>query len=333
MSRAGAEDAAIRTAGLTKRYGAVTALEQLTLTVPRGIIYGFLGPNGAGKTTTIRLLMGFIKPTSGSAFIFGHDTWREGVAARREVGYLVPPDALYPEMSGEAQLDFAARLSGREPVLRRWLLEALDLRDEALKRRLGSYSRGMRQKLALVAALQHDPDLLILDEPTEGLDPLVQRAFEEVIRTLRARGRTIFMSSHNLAEVERTCERVAVVRGGRLVVEGTVEGLQRLHRRRAEVAFRDQIPEELARVPGVTIIERQGRQARLILEGDVNPLLAFLAHHPVEDVVLKPPDLDDIFMSFYVPGEPEPNGLSAGQKDQHDAEAMALPHVQRGQER
>ncbi len=332
MSRAGTGDAAIRTTGLTKRYGTVPALEQLSLAVPRGIIYGFLGPNGAGKTTTIRLLMGFIKPTAGSAFIFGHDTWRDGVAARRDVGYLVPPDALYPEMSGEAQLDFAARLSGREPVLRRWLLEALDLRDEVLKRRLGSYSRGMRQKLALIAALQHDPALLILDEPTEGLDPLIQRAFEEVIRTLRARGRTIFMSSHNLAEVERTCERVAVVRGGRLVVEGTVDGLQRLHRRRAEVTFRDGIPEGLARVPGVTIIEGQGRQARLILEGDVNPLLVFLAQHPVEDFVLKPPDLDDIFMSFYAAGEPGANGFGVDQGQHHDAEALALSGTPYGQE-
>jgi ABC-2 type transport system ATP-binding protein len=323
--RAPSDDAAIRTTGLTKRYGAVTALDHLTLAVPRGIIYGFLGPNGAGKTTTIRLLMGFIRPTAGSASIFGYDTWWQGVDARREVGYLVPSDALYPEMSGEAQLDFAARLSGREPRLRRWLLDALDLSEEALKRRLGSYSRGMRQKLALVAALQHDPELLILDEPTEGLDPLVQRAFEDVIRTLRARGRTIFMSSHNLAEVERTCERVAVVRRGQLVVEGTVEGLQRLHRRQAEIAFRDGIPEGLARVPGVTIVERQGGHVRLILEGDVNPLLGFLAQHRVEDVVLRPPDLDDIFMSFYVAGEPGPNGSRAGLEARDVTGAEAVP--------
>jgi ABC-2 type transport system ATP-binding protein len=306
-----AGDAAIWTRGLTKRFGAVSALEDLRLTVPRGTIYGFLGPNGAGKTTTIRLLMGFVKPTAGSAFVFGHETWRDGVAARRDLGYLVPPDALYPEMSGEAQLDFAARLSGRAPVLRNELLDVLDLGRDALKRRLGSYSKGMRQKLALVAALQHDPPLLVLDEPTEGLDPLVQRAFEEMLRSLRDRGRTVFMSSHDLPEVERTCEVVAVVRSGRLVVEETVAGLKRLQRRRAEVTFLDGVPEELDRLPGVTIAEQRGRRLTLLLDGDVNPLLGFLAGHRVEDLVLAPPDLDDIFMGFYGQDGRTPNGRDA----------------------
>jgi ABC-2 type transport system ATP-binding protein len=291
--------AAISTHGLTKRYGAVSALQDLDLTVPQGAIYGFLGPNGAGKTTTIRLLMGFVKPTAGSAFIFGHETWRDGVAARRDIGYLVPPDALYPEMSGLAQLDFAARLSNRPPVLRDLLLDALDLELPALSRRLGSYSKGMRQKLALTAAIQHDPPLLILDEPTDGLDPLVQRRFEDLLRTLRDRGRTIFMSSHDLAEVERTCEFVAVVRSGRLVVADTVAGLKRLQRRRAEVTFPDGIPEGLARLPGVAIAGRSGQRVTLVLEGDVNPLLGFLAEHRVEDLILAPPDLDDVFMGFY----------------------------------
>ena len=306
------DDAVIRTANLTKRYGRFTALDHVNLTVPRGTTYGFLGPNGAGKTTTIRLLMGFIRPTAGAAFIFGHDTWRDGVAARRDVGYLVPADSLYPEMSGEAQLEFAARLTGREPVLRRWLLVALDLSDETLKRRLGSYSRGMRQKLALVAALQHDPSLLILDEPTESLDPLVQHAFEEIITTLRQRGRTIFMSSHNLDEVERTCELVAVVRDGRLVVEATVEELQRLHRRRAEGVFRDRVPEGIDRVPGVRVTAHEGTHLTLVVERDVNPLLQFLAAHPVEELILRPPDLDDIFLGFYAHDLPSRNGPDGG---------------------
>jgi len=297
--------AAISTRRLTKRYGAVSALEGLDLTVPTGAIYGFLGPNGAGKTTTIRLLMGFVKPTAGSAFIFGRETWRDGVAARRDLGYLVSPDALYPEMSGQAQLDFAARLSNRPPILRGLLLEALDLDREALSRRLGSYSKGMRQKLALIAAIQHDPPLLILDEPTDGLDPLMQRRFEDLLRTLRDRGRTIFMSSHDLAEVERTCEFVAVVRSGRLVVADTVAGLKRLQRRRAEVTFPDGVPEGLARLPGVAIAGRSGRRVTLVLEGDVNPLLGFLAEHRVEDLILAPPDLDDVFMGFYGQTETE----------------------------
>jgi ABC-2 type transport system ATP-binding protein len=297
-------DAAIATHDLTKRYGAVSALAHLDLTVPRGAIYGFLGPNGAGKTTTIRLLMGFIKPTAGSAYVFGHETWRDGVAARRDLGYLVPPDALYPEMSGEAQLDFAARLTNRPPVLRGLLLEALDLEPDVLKRRLGSYSRGMRQKLALIAAIQHDPSLLILDEPTDGLDPLIQRRFEDLLRTLRDRGRTIFMSSHDLAEVERTCEFVAVVRAGRLVVADTVAGLKRRQRRRADVTFPDGVPDGLALVPGVAVAARSGHHATLILDGDLNPLLGFLASQRIADLVLAPPDLDDIFMGFYETADP-----------------------------
>jgi ABC-2 type transport system ATP-binding protein len=296
--------AAISTHQLTKRYGSDSALERLDLTVPQGTVYGFLGPNGAGKTTTIRLLMGFVKPTAGSASIFGHETWRDGVAARRDIGYLVPPDALYPEMSGETQLDFAARLSNRPPILRDLVLDALDLDRAVLSRRLGSYSKGMRQKPALVAAIQHDPSLLILDEPTEGLDPLMQRRFEDLLRTLRDRGRTIFMSSHDLAEVERTCEFVAVVRAGRLVVADTVAGLKRLQRRRAEVSFPDGIPDALTHVPGVTFAERTGPRVTLTLDGDLNPLLGFLASHRVEDLILAPPDLDDVFMGFY--GESEP---------------------------
>ncbi|MGH2603920.1 MAG: ABC transporter ATP-binding protein, partial [Dehalococcoidia bacterium] len=173
MSRLSRDQAVIATSGLSKRYGRIDALSRLDLAVPGGVIYGFLGPNGAGKTTAIRLLMGFVRPSAGRAEIFGHDTWREGVAARRDLGFLVTAEALYPDLSGRDQLDYAVGISGRPPVLRRRLLEALELSDDALGRRLGSYSKGMRQKLALTAALQHDPALLILDEPTDGLDPLI----------------------------------------------------------------------------------------------------------------------------------------------------------------
>ena len=294
-----AADAAIVTAGLTKRYGRVEALVDLDLTVPRGAIYGFLGPNGAGKTTTIRLLMGFVRPSAGSARVLGHDVWRAGVAARRDLGYLVGADALYPDMSGRAQLDYAVALAGRPPTLRRRLLEALELGEDALERRLGTYSKGMRQKLALTAAIQHDPALLILDEPTDGLDPLIQRAFEELLRELRDRGRTVFMSSHDLAEVERTCERVAVVRGGRLIAEETIAGLKRLHRRTAEVLFAGSVPDGLARVSHVAVVACHGRRVELAVDGDVNPLLRFLATQEVADLLLAPPRLEDTFMAFY----------------------------------
>lgn len=293
------DEPAIVTRGLTKRYGRVEALSEVDLRVPRGSIYGFLGPNGAGKTTTIKLLLGFVRPSAGSARIFGHDAWADGVAARRELGFLVPPDALYPDMTGAAQLDFAADISGRPAVLRGRLLDALELERVALGRRLVTYSKGMRQKLALISAIQHDPELLILDEPTDGLDPLIQRAFEQILAELRGRGRTIFMSSHDLAEVERVCERVAVVRDGRLVAEEAIAAMKRFHRRTAEVEFRDGIPAGLEDVPHVAVTGRRGRRVDLAIDGDVGPLLRFLAGGDVVDLLLPPPRLEDIFMGFY----------------------------------
>lgn len=289
----------IVTDGLSKRYGTVPALEGVTLRVPTGAIYGFLGPNGAGKTTLIKLLLGFIRPTHGSAAIFGHDTQRDGVAARAKLGFLVQPDQLYPDMSGLAHLEYARKLSGREAPLRSMALEALDLSPRDLRRRLGSYSKGMRQKLALTAAIQHDPELLILDEPTDGLDPLVQRNFEDLLRTLLARGRTIFMSSHDLSEVERSCDLIAVVRSGRLVAEETVDGLKRLHRRRATVVFADEVPDRLSSLPGADVLERDSRTITMLIDGDVNALLRELAGVNVVDVTIAPPSLDDIFMGFY----------------------------------
>lgn len=205
----------IETEELTKEYGRIRALDAVSLRVPEGSIFGFLGPNGAGKTTAIRVLMGFTRATSGRASVFGHDSWEEGVVVRARIGYLVTADALYPDLSGHDQLAFAASISGKDPVWRDRLLDALELDRAELERRLGTYSKGMRQKLALVASAQHAPELLVFDEPTDGLDPLIQRNFEELLRDFRAEGTTVFMSSHDLGEVERLCDQVAVVRAGR----------------------------------------------------------------------------------------------------------------------
>jgi ABC-2 type transport system ATP-binding protein len=294
-----ADSPVIVTNGLSKRYGSVRALSSLALSVPAGVIYGFLGPNGAGKTTAIRLLMGFIRPTAGTARIFGHDTWRDGVAARRELGFLVGAEALYPDLSGRDQLDYAAAISDKPPVLRRRLLDALELSDEALGRRLGSYSKGMRQKLALTAALQHDPALLILDEPTDGLDPLIQHAFEEVLCERRDQGRTIFMSSHDLAEVERVCERVAVVRDGELILEGAIVDLMRRFRRTAEIRFAGSVPPGLAEVPRITILHQDGSLVTIAVDGEVTPLVRYLAGTDLVDLLLPPPRLEDIFLGLY----------------------------------
>jgi ABC-2 type transport system ATP-binding protein len=292
--------AAISTTNLTKRYGTVTALAGIDLVVPSGVTYGFLGPNGAGKTTTIRLLMGFIQATSGVARIWGHDCWGDGVRARTDLGFLVPADALYPDMTGYALLDYMAALSGKLPTLRPLLLDALELGQDALNRRLNTYSKGMKQKLALTAAIQTNPALLVLDEPTDGLDPLIQRSFEEVLRNLRDQGVTVFMSSHDLAEVERACQRVAIIRDGHIVAEEGIDNLKHRHRRVAEVTFAGEPPPGLDLLPGIEVLQRNGGRVVAALEGSVTPLLRFLAgRDDVIDLLLSPPRLEDIFLGYY----------------------------------
>ncbi len=283
----------------SKRFGSSLAVDTLDLSVPDGMIYGFLGPNGAGKTTTIRALLGFIRPTSGTTAIFGHDSWSDGLAARARLGYLVPPDSLYPDLSGRAQLDYTAGLSRARPVLRDRFLDALELDRRTLSRRLGTFSKGMKQKLALTAAFQTDPEVLILDEPTDGLDPLVQRNFEELLRERVTAGRTILMSSHDLAEIERVCERVAIVRDGRLVADERVDDLVRRRMRLAEIRFAGDEPAALMEVEGIRLVDRPGDRVRVAIEGDLQPLLGFLAGQRVDDLILSPPSLEEVFFGFY----------------------------------
>ena len=221
--------------GLAKHYGRVHALEDVTLDVRQGEIFGFLGPNGAGKSTLIRLLLGYLHPTAGRGSVLGLDIVRDSVAIRRRSGYLPGGIALDDGLSGLRLLDDLAALSGRPPVRRAAICEKLELTDRVLRRPIRDYSRGMRQKIGIVQALQHDPELAILDEPSEGLDPLMQRAFYEVLEGVRAAGRTVFFSSHVLSEVERVCDRVAIVRAGRLVALEDVAVIRAQRRRRVEL--------------------------------------------------------------------------------------------------
>ena len=212
--------AAIQTRALTKHYGRkgeIKALQSLDLEIRHGELFGFLGPNGAGKSTTIRTLLGLLHPTSGSASVLGLDVVKDSVALRRRVGYLPSGFAVYDYMSGREYLDHMRELSGRPSLLRHRITEALELSDATLKRPVRDYSRGMRQKIGIVQAMETDPELLILDEPSEGLDPLMQRSLHELLLERVALGRTVFFSSHLISEVERICSRVAIVRGGRLV--------------------------------------------------------------------------------------------------------------------
>ena len=306
---------AIETLGLTKSYGNLRALESLDLLVRKGEVFGFLGPNGSGKSTTIRLLLGFLHPTAGVGRVLGLDIVRESVAIRRRIGYLPGGIALYDTLTGESLLDYLGELTGRPPVRRRELCERLELSPTTLKRLVRDYSRGMRQKIGIVQALQHDPELAILDEPSEGLDPLMQRAFYEILDARKAEGRTIFFSSHVLSEVERVCDRVAIVRQGRLVALEETGALLSRRKRNVQMRFSG-APPRLDGVPGVSAVERSDgaeggpkgphdggpkgpHYLRCQVEGDVGPFLAAIADAGVEDLTIEPARLEEAFLEFY----------------------------------
>jgi len=294
--------AAIAADGLTKHYAAggrpIRALEDVTLEVREGEIFGFLGPNGAGKSTFIRLLLGFLHATAGGATVLGLDIARDSVAIRARTGYLPGGIALYDGLTGERQLDYLAALSGRPSVRRAELCDRLELSERTLGRPIRDYSRGMRQKIGIVQALQHDPELAILDEPSEGLDPLMQRAFYDILDGLRADGRTIFFSSHVLSEVERVCDRVAVVRAGRLVAVEDVGTLLARRRRKVEIRLSGPVP-QLEAVAGVSNLVVEGDLVTCDLEGDPRAFLAALAGAPIADLTIEPARLEDAFLELY----------------------------------
>jgi ABC-2 type transport system ATP-binding protein len=303
---------AIETAGLGKHYPGtsslrsllpkaappIRALDELTLEVAAGEVFGFLGPNGAGKSTCIRLLLGFLHPTRGAARVLGLDTERDGVEIRSRVGYLPGGIALYDAMTGLELLDYLGAYYGRPAVRRPRLVDALELGVRDLARPIRDYSRGMRQKLGIVQALQHDPELAILDEPSEGLDPLMQRAFYEILDEVRAEGRTVFLSSHVLSEVERVCDRVAIVRHGRLVALEEIGTLLARRRRTVEMRVAGP-PPQLDGVPGVSDVEVLDGHVRCRLEGDVGPFLAAIGGLPIADLTIEPARLEDAFLEFY----------------------------------
>jgi ABC-2 type transport system ATP-binding protein len=289
---------ALAVTGLTKRYGRVQALDQVSFTVAPGEVFGYLGPNGAGKTTTLRILVGLVRADAGSARLLGRPA-REA-AAREIVGYLPGDLELYGDMTGSALIDLFARFRpARPPVLRGRLLQALALEARDLARRVKFLSHGTRQKLGLVIAMQHDPRLLLLDEPTSGLDPLVQMAFRDLVAERAAQGVAVLFSSHVLSEVEAVCGRVAVLGAGRLLALESVAALRGRMVRRAQVRFRGAPPPGIAQTPGVIGCEVAGSDAALRLHGDVNPLLRLLAQHEVERLVMPEPQLEDIFLHYF----------------------------------
>jgi len=287
--------------GLTKRYGPLTALNDLNLDVHRGEALGFLGLNGAGKTTAIRLLLDLLRPTSGQAFVFGYDCWTEGLEARARIGYLPGELGLYLDLTGLETLDFLAGLN-RPPVdprRRQELCDRLELPRSDLRRRLREYSAGMKRKLGIIQAFQANPPLLILDEPTEGLDPLMQESFYALLADVKRGGATVFMSSHVLSEVERVCDRIALLRKGEMVLLSSVRESRRLAPRRVRIYFTENVCANPELPPGHELTEKTPRLWRLTVAGPLGPLLGLLERLPVKDMELEEARLEDVVLKYY----------------------------------
>ena len=289
----------IQARGLGKRYGAVVALKDLSLEVVAGEVFGFLGPNGAGKTTTIRLLLGLLRPDGGELKVLGRTPFGGGVASRGDIGYLPGDMAFWPKLSGAETLEFFAQLTGRPPAARDRLLSRLGLGTAELGRHVRTYSDGMKQKLGLVQALQCEPRLVLLDEPTKGLDPLVQQGFYEIVADLRSAGTTVFLSSHVLPEVERVCDRVAMLRSGSVVSVGDVETLRRAERRRVIADFAADVDTTALGHFGEVTVARPRHVELLVAQATLPALVARLGMLPLQDVVVERPSLEEAFLEHY----------------------------------
>jgi ABC-2 type transport system ATP-binding protein len=298
----------IEIAGVSKSYAGHRAVQNLSLEVREAEMFGFLGPNGAGKTTTIRLLLGLMRPDNGEIRLLGQNIngdEKAALAVRTRLGYLPDIARIEGSFRGGEWLDYLARLQVNQPDahFRRELCDRLELSQTELKRKVSGFSRGMRQKLSIIQALQHRPSLLILDEPTEGLDPLSKRALFDLLEEARRRdGATVFFSSHILSEVERVCDRVALIKAGQLVATDSIATLRNRQTRRVEVFLREKIEEfgeQARKLPGAVEVAREGQRWRLAWQGELNSLLSLLSSCNPLDVVIEPPDLEDIFLGYY----------------------------------
>ncbi len=311
----------VGTRDLTRHYGVTVGIEGLDLAIEPGEVFGFLGPNGSGKTTTIRLLLDLIRPDRGAAALFGRPARDPEV--RRRVGYLPGELELDGRMTGRATLRFLAALGDHDPDgvrgRRGELCERLGLGAADLARRVREYSRGMKQKLGLVAAFQHDPELLILDEPTTALDPLVRERVFELLAEAKSSGRTVFHSSHVLSEVGRTCDRVGILREGRLVALERVDAIRHAAVRRMELYFGGDVPREELELPGVALEAVEGRRVTLKVAGAVGPVLQVLARHDVRHLAFPEPGLEEAFAAFYRPGA-SGGGGGGGMGNRHGGE-------------
>jgi ABC-2 type transport system ATP-binding protein len=290
--------AVIETSELTKRYGRERGIEAVSMTVLRGEVFGFLGPNGAGKTTTIRTVLDLLHPTRGAARVFGLDSRRDRTAIHARLGNL-PGDFGYDDrLTGREIVAYFAALRGIRGLRH---AQALAERFEAdLDRPLGELSRGSRQKIGIIQAAFHEPELLMLDEPTSGLDPLMQEEFLRFVRDERDRGCTVFLSSHELDEVERVCDRVGIIRDGRLVAVEDVAAITGRSYRHVALEFAEPVaPEVFAAIPGVLDLRRSGRRISFKAAGDLDPVIKAAARHTVTDIELTHPTLEEVFLTYY----------------------------------
>ncbi len=296
-------EAAVETRELVKRYGRTLAVDGVSLSVRPGETFGYLGPNGAGKTTTIRCLLGLIAPSGGEVRVLGRDPTRELGALLGDVGYLPGEFNLWPQMSGEDCLAYLGSLHPRPPARRAELCERFELSRHDLSRKVRFYSRGMKQKLGIVQAFQHGPVLQILDEPTEGLDPLMKERFVELLLEHRSKGGTTFLSSHILSEVEQLADRVGIVRDGRLVKVGAIADLTGDRVRHCTLVLKEPVAAEtLAAVPGLSDLQGDGVRFRFAFHGDMEPLLQVIGVLRVGEFLAEPERLADSFFEVYERG-------------------------------
>lgn len=289
-------DTVLKTDNLTKRYGGVAALDSLDLTVQKGEVLGYLGPNGAGKTTTIRLLLGLIKPTGGSAEIFGLDSQKDKIAVHKRLAYVPGEPTLWPQLTGAETLHLLAKIHGvvdeqyRAKLIKRFEFDA--------DKKVRAYSKGNKQKINLIAALSSRADLLVLDEPTAGLDPIMEQAFRECVAEAKANGQTVFLSSHILGEVEALCDRVAILRAGKLIEVGTLAQMRHLSAVTVTATF-DSAPPKVDHIKGVTNAHVVGHELTCQVRGPIDELLSVLAAAKPKTLLSREPSLEELFLSLY----------------------------------
>ncbi len=287
----------IEISDLSKFYGKARGIEELNLKICQGEIFGFLGPNGAGKSTTIRLMLGLLRPTKGRVKLFGLEAGTPSLFQR--IGNVPGELKLYEEQTGMEFLTYMNRFSGKSPKWQEELIRAFGLTQSQLNKKIRHYSHGMKQKLGIIQAMQDDPDLLIMDEPTEGLDPINKNVLYRYLQTFQAAGKTVFFSSHYLAEVEKVCHRVGLVKDGRLIAEESVHSLKEKMIRRLEVTFKEPVPAGAFHLENVEILEQDSHRLVLSVSRDIDRLLKRITRYEVENLVFPEPSLEDTFMSFY----------------------------------